>query len=364
MVFRLVQNLSKEKFRPVVACVEKGGLVAQKLENSGIPIHFLGRSTKTYRQILEMHKIDIVNSHYSVFGAPITSTLGIPNIHVLHNSFIWISHLRSAQLSWAFQNINHFVAVSSSVKNYSQKRFFIPESKLTVIPNAHDYHTMNPYKEDLRAKVLSELGWSNNSFIFLLTGSFEPRKGHLALLHAFARIAPTYPNAKLICIGAIFYPDYLKECRALVKRLDLDERVRLQDFDIDIDRFYAAADAFVLPSIVEGFSLSTLEAAAHGLPLVLTNTGGAQELLTHYPAGILVKSYIDRPANAKKKEIRDAHRYVSAELVRELGNAMTEICKNRDRWKELARSSFEKILEVYSTRTMVQKYETLFAESV
>ena len=56
----------------------------------------------------------------------------------------------------------------------------------------------------------------------------------------------------------------------------------------DVARFYWMADAFVLPSFWEGWSLASTEAAYAGLPIVATDVGGARDLLAEGP-GRLVK---------------------------------------------------------------------------
>jgi D-inositol-3-phosphate glycosyltransferase len=58
---------------------------------------------------------------------------------------------------------------------------------------------------------------------------------------------------------------------------------------LDVERFYQAADVFVLPSLYETFSLAAHEAAASGLPLVATRVSGVADLIGNGEAGLLVE---------------------------------------------------------------------------
>jgi glycosyltransferase involved in cell wall biosynthesis len=73
----------------------------------------------------------------------------------------------------------------------------------------------------------------------------------------------------------------------------------------DTERFYAAADMFVLPTLYESFSLVAFEAAASGLPIVATSVNGIEELLGHDEAGIVVDRTPETVAAAVERLARD-----------------------------------------------------------
>ena len=72
---------------------------------------------------------------------------------------------------------------------------------------------------------------------------------------------------------------YEARLRKVIRGLDLQSAVVLAGHHAEVAPFYDAADAFVLPSLWEGWSLALTEAAACGLPLIATAVGGAAELL-------------------------------------------------------------------------------------
>ncbi len=92
----------------------------------------------------------------------------------------------------------------------------------------------------------------------------------------------------MLIVGAASDPAYETRLRRLIARLGLDSSVILTGHRDDVAPFYWMADAFVLPSYWEGWSLALTEAAYAGLPIVATDVGGARELIAEGP-GRLVK---------------------------------------------------------------------------
>ena len=73
--------------------------------------------------------------------------------------------------------------------------------------------------------------------------------------------------------------------RAIAHTSDLANRVEFLGSQPDPSPYYAAADAFVLPTAYETFSLATYEAAAAGLPLLVTRVNGVDDLLVDGESG-------------------------------------------------------------------------------
>jgi len=132
----LVLALDPARVRPVVACLEDAGPIAQQIEAAGIPVHLLGRRPSALAWLLEREHADVLNAHYSLFGVPTAAAMGIPQVHVLHNSYLWLDEGGARRFAWAFREVDRFVAVSSSVADYSSRRFGLRE--VEVIPNGID----------------------------------------------------------------------------------------------------------------------------------------------------------------------------------------------------------------------------------
>ncbi|MFN7134848.1 MAG: glycosyltransferase, partial [Myxococcales bacterium] len=137
-------------------------------------------------------------------------------------------------------------------------------------------------------------------------------------------------------------------------------RIRLLDHVEGVSDLYCAADALLLPSIVEGFSLVTLEALAFGLPLVLTDVGGARELLDDPVMGVLVPPWKEDLATVGAGELRRLHEHAPGPLVRALVEAMEAICLAPEAWRSTAPAREARLRAAYTTTQMARRYEQVF----
>lgn len=122
----------------------------------------------------------------------------------------------------------------------------------------------------------------------LTVATVTPRKGHLVLIEALARLPRR--DWTLRCIGSLQRdPAHVALLRQAVSAQGLEERVTLQDEipPAALDEAYAAADVFVLPSFHEGYGMALAEAMAHGLPILATRAGAIPATVPE-SAGILV----------------------------------------------------------------------------
>ncbi len=115
--------------------------------------------------------------------------------------------------------------------------------------------------------------------IFLFLSRVHPKKGLPDLLRAWAQTNPQLQNWALVVVG----PDELaheSELREIAGGLGIASQITFAGpaYGEQKRLFLAAADAFVLPSLSEGFSMAVLEAAAVGLPILFTSECNFPEL--------------------------------------------------------------------------------------
>lgn len=125
--------------------------------------------------------------------------------------------------------------------------------------------------------------------LYLTVGGLEPHKNSLNLLRAFAQIRDEQPNARLIIVGGetLFdYQDYRQQCFDLIDRLKLRDAVILPEVvsTVELAAFYRLADAFLFPSLKDGWGLVVLEAIASELPVITANQASFTEFLTSQQA--------------------------------------------------------------------------------
>ena len=131
----------------------------------------------------------------------------------------------------------------------------------------------------------------NGSPLYLTVGGIEPRKNSIRLLQAFAQVLQKYPQAQLVIAGGatLFdYQSYRDDFFALAdeSEINLGQSLVVTGVlsDTQLPALYRIADAFVFPSVKEGWGLVVLEAIASGLPVITSNQFPFTEFLSTHQA--------------------------------------------------------------------------------
>lgn len=167
----------------------------------------------------------------------------------------------------------------------------------TVIPNGVEWQRFALAASDRPDAVAARRWWQGRigGPYVLTVGGIEPRKGTIALVEAFRRLSDAWPAARLVIAGGETLFDYrayrarFDDCCA---ELGVDPLVLGPVAHDRLPSLMAAASAFAFPSEKEGFGLVALEAAAAGVPLVVSDLPVFRNVLgraAHYasdPAGL------------------------------------------------------------------------------
>ncbi len=160
---------------------------------------------------------------------------------------------------------------------------------------------------------------SDRPFTFGTVGGQPLRKGFLYLLQAWEKLR--LPNARLL-LRTNAPLDRSPALRDLLRRLPDVEVVGYVD---DMSSFYNRCDAFVFPTVDDGFGMALLEAMAHGLPAITTTHCGAAELFTPGEDLLVVPAQDAEALAAAMTRL-----YVSPEVQHRLGtNALQVLQKIR-----------------------------------
>jgi glycosyltransferase involved in cell wall biosynthesis len=176
----------------------------------------------------------------------------------------------------------------------------------------------------------------------LCVGNWVERKGILDLLDAFASLKPNQATLHLVGDTRID-PPYAERVRQRLRDDDLRERVEVHGpLPLEaVAAWYAAADAFVLPSYREPYGTVYGEAMAFGLPVVGWRAGNLPYLAEHQREGLLVEPG-DRAGLAAAMD-----RLCSDRALRDLlGRAALERAKHRPTWLDVARMFFDHLRAV------------------
>ena len=188
-----------------------------------------------------------------------------------------------------------------------------------IVINGIDLKKFSRKASGLEAELKQRLGIKGNP-VYLSIGGIEPRKNSLKLLEAFSQVLDVCPQAQLIIAGGdtLFdYKPYRMEFFQLVEEYNicLGESLILPGVitEKDLPVLYRCADAFVFPSIKEGWGLVLLEAIASGLPIVTSNIPPFTEFLTDESA-LLVDPHDLREISQAMLEVVDQN--VSKKLIK------------------------------------------------
>ena len=209
-----------------------------------------------------------------------------------------------------------------------------PRSRVPVVPPGRDVASeVVPPSEDVRAGRRSAL---------LCVGNWVERKGILSLLHAFAPLPSDAATLHLVGRWDL-EPEYARLVRERLAHPDLRDRVVVHG-PVPVEAvagLYAAADAFVLPSLKEPFGTVYGEAMAFGLPVVGWRAGNLPYLAENEREGLIV-------APGDLQGLTEALRRlaVDAELRGRLGAAARQRALTRPTWNDVAKLFFDHVREV------------------
>lgn len=180
-------------------------------------------------------------------------------------------------------------AIIATVSEYSRQmildHYDVEEDRVIVTPNGVDLSTFNAENREKSRRLISSR-YGIEDFV-LTVGRLEPRKNHVTLIRAYARLKGKYGEMpRLVIIGQKDF-GYTKIYSEIIRlRLNKDV-VILHDISDDmLPHFYRAAIFVVYPSHAEGFGLPVLEAMASGTPVIASNTTALPEVVGD--SGLLV----------------------------------------------------------------------------
>jgi UDP-glucose:(heptosyl)LPS alpha-1,3-glucosyltransferase len=168
------------------------------------------------------------------------------------------------------------IAMSRRVAEGYQKYHGVPAERLRVIYHGVDAERFSPDRcREVRAECRSRFGVHDGELAIAFVGHDHVRKGLPTLLRAAGRLAHGGQPLRVLVAGG---RGASRAMRQIASRTGVADRVAWLGPLADPLPCYAAADVFVLPSFYEPFGLVALEAAACGLPTIVSAECGASEL--------------------------------------------------------------------------------------
>lgn len=211
----------------------------------------------------------------------------VPVVVSIHDvSFIehpeYFTPLRRRQLEFTVARTARRAARIITGSEFSRdsivRAYNLDPAKIAVVPDAANPFFRVVSREAAARKVRETFGL-NDPFV-LCVGDLQPRKNHIGLIQAFARLVKSHPHLthSLVIAGQDTW--FGPRVREAAKNSGVENRIRFLGFvsDDDLLQIYNACECFVFPSYYEGFGIPILEAMACGRAVACANTSAMPEV--------------------------------------------------------------------------------------
>lgn len=251
---------------------------------------------------LKLGEYDLIHSHDRVFRMDLFTFHGIPHE-------IWIRRMRNKPLSLfdramirvekkglADPSAPTVLPVSSLAKEELQKIYTIPENRIEVIHPGVSLNRFSKMKGSLwRWEIRKRHGIHEKDLVILFVGmNFEIKRLGLLIesISHFSRLNPDGSKVKLLVVGkgkaTVF--------EAMAREQGVSDSLIFAGVTREVEKYYAASDIFAMPSVYDTFGMVVLEAMAAGLPVIITRTVGARDLVDDGVEGFVL---LDPPTAAE-----------------------------------------------------------------
>ncbi|MGV3616327.1 MAG: glycosyltransferase [Fimbriimonas sp.] len=238
---------------------------------------------------------DVIHAHSAcwagVAARMVKASHGIPYVVTEHTTAVQTGdlpagHLKEALLS--YEHAERILAVSNPLARKLQS--LVPSRQIEIVPNLVDvkYWTLPPGPR------------SQAPFTFVTQALFHPRKAFDLLIKAFAAAFPDDPSVRLRIGGD---GPLRGDLTQLAASLGVSDRVEMPGAlkREGVRQSMWEGNCFVLPSLAENFGVVLIEALSTGLPLISTQCGGPEDILTPETGILLQPGDLDGLTNAMRE---------------------------------------------------------------
>lgn len=241
------------------------------------------KALKQLHKYIRKHKIEIIHAHSTSF---FTATL----IKIFNRKIklIWHDHYGNSEflknrkfniLKVCSYKFNAIISVNKALKNWALKNLQCEE--VSILNN---FATINT--NEIRRTVLK--GEEGKRIVCL--ANLRPQKNHFMLLNAFNEVRKINKEWTLHLIGKDRYDNYSLEIKKRINTLNLNNNVFIYGSKSDTNNILNQCDIGVLSSKSEGLPLALLEYGLAKLPVVSTNVGDCNKVITQSTEGFLIDS--------------------------------------------------------------------------
>lgn len=143
----------------------------------------------------------------------------------------------------------------------------IPQNKIRIMKNAIEVERFQ-FNSAVRERIRAELGFDDKTLVLGTAGRLSFQKNHAFLVDAFTEFHRLYPHSKLLIIGD---GELRSDLERQIRDNHLERDTLLPGWKTNVEEYLQAMDIFLLPSRFEGLGIAAVEAAASGLPCIVSD---------------------------------------------------------------------------------------------
>jgi len=250
-------------------------------------------------RFLKKNKYDVIHLHSfnMILGFSFVAWLAqIDCVYTFHNVFPtnWYSFQYHKTIRWIAKNIFNckFQTISDSVYNH-ELNFY--KNRTVKIYNWYNDSRFYPATCEEKNQIRNNLRIDLNTLVLISIGGCSDIKRHSDIIKSLAEIKKVIPNVLYIHLGSGASEN---EEIQLANELKVSENVMFLGNQIDVRRYLAASDIYLMVSKFEGISITTIEAMACKIPAILYDVQGLRDFNLDEKCSVLIKESIESLTNA------------------------------------------------------------------
>lgn len=328
--------LSYKIDRSFLCATRKEGFLKESL-NDGVEYLFLDKkktvdfkAIKRLKGFIKLNRISIIHAHSSSFFLAVLVKLIYPRVKIVwhdhYGNSEFLEQRKSKVLGLASFFFTHIISVNEALRNWAEAN--LKCARVDYLPN---------FAIPDNNKPLTKLKGNEGKRVVHLA-NLRPQKNHEMLLRAFKEVIEVHPDWTLHCIGKDLEDKYSQSLKSLVVEYRLINNVFFYGTKRDISNILKACDIGVLSSKSEGLPIALLEYGFAKLPVVVTNVGDCNKVISSPNEGFIINK---GDVGALKEAIFE---YISKESIRiQKGNKL-----------------FQKVNESYSENAIIDKLINIY----
>lgn len=251
-------------------------------------------------RLMRRERFTIVHTHTAkpdLYGQMAARLAGVPIVMSTLHGFYFHEHMPAKQRRFYVTLAKVGALCSDVILSQNPEDIVTAEregicrpEKIKLLGNGIDVVRFNRkgVSEEAVAQKRLALGLPAEGPVVGFVGRLVKEKGLLELMEAARLVTAQMPSARFLLVGMVDKEKADAITPATAAAYGLGDHVVFAGHQEEMPEFYALMDLFVLPSHREGFPRSAMEAAAMGLPAVVTNIRGCRTVVEHGRNGLLV----------------------------------------------------------------------------